>query len=91
MSVKTITAIGLALVTITLPLPAQEMIDFPRRDQHLNADFEEVFHPVPYCAWISGTKTCKPTPLSKAGCLPLVTKTPRFRGTSGCRGMPRGP
>ena len=48
-------------------------------------------HPVLYCAWISGTKTCKPTPLAKAGCLPLVTKTSSFRGTSGCRGMPRGP
>jgi len=48
MSVKTVTtAIGLALLTATLPfaraLPAQEVIDLPGQDQPLDADFEEVF------------------------------------------------
>ena len=46
MSVKTVTTIGLALVTTTLPflpLASQEVIDLPGRDQHLDADFAEVF------------------------------------------------
>lgn len=46
MSVKTITTIGVALVATTLPchsLRAQEVIDLPGRDRHLDADFEEVF------------------------------------------------
>ena len=44
MSVKTTAiTIGLALLTTTVPLPAQEVIDLPGRDQPLDADFEEVF------------------------------------------------
>ena len=42
-----ITVAGLAVLVATLPfplpLPAQEVIDLPGRDQRLDADFEEVF------------------------------------------------
>ena len=46
MSVKSVAAAGLfvlAAVPSTRPLPAQEVIDLPGRDQPLDADFEEIF------------------------------------------------
>lgn len=47
MTIKTFSATALFLSTSTLPapqsLPAQEVIDLPARDQHLDAHFEEIF------------------------------------------------
>ena len=46
MSVKSVAAGGLlglaAILPSTRPLPAQEIIDLPGRDQPLDADFEEI-------------------------------------------------
>ena len=47
MSIRTLAATSLLLLGTTLPAPcslaAQETVDLPGRDQHLDADFEEVF------------------------------------------------
>ena len=47
MTIKTFSTTALFLLASTLaapqPLPAQEIIDLPARDQRLDADFEEVF------------------------------------------------